>query len=494
MMMSDLLIQAMSAKQRGDLDRAKQLLSQAIVQNPHDEGAWMLMADVVDDVKLRRNCLERVLAINPANEAANIALTKLNTSPLGPVVRGERDKPIDTPKFEKTPPFTPPFTWSGEPEQFLALGDLTFPELPHDEEGSQQPETLPTFDWANDSEEPDETIEKIFDAVSKPELASEPPPAVEKNWLDDLRPKDESEPMSDEQQVREDPWLMELVGSEAEEIQTPKASPTAQSAPDIETPEPYEEPQEIVETPPATELNLDDFSVSSEPEWGLAAFTTEEQPASSIGEPDSLLWDNPHAKSDRLVIISHHSLIYANPAASDIPHIFGLFRENKMIRDLLGDEARMIKLETIDQMSADPKRANLFIDFKLDEKPATHELFFSSTQVRDEVLNAVRFRLGAGYKLSHHTVSLEDEILSPLAIFFLVAIIAGALLGGVPWLSSQPGFEQGTPQAILATLQGAIDSVGQVSIIAIAAVICLGCILWLVLNLRKPSDLIIIKR
>jgi hypothetical protein len=489
--MSDLLIQAMSAKQRGDLDRAKQLLSQAIVQNPHDEGAWMLMADVVDDVKLRRNCLERVLAINPDNEAANIALTKLNTSPLGPVVRGEREKPIDTPKYDKTPPFTPPFTWSGEPEQFLALGDLTFPEIPQDEEETQQPEILPTFDWANDSEEPDKTIEKIFDAVSKPEMASEPPPAAEKNWLDDLRPKDESEPLEEAEQPTEDPWLMELVGSEAEEIQTPKV-PLADQ--DIESAEPLEEPEPLEEMPSINETNSDDFSVSSELEWGLAAFATDDQTSSSIGEPDSLLWDNPHAKSDRLVILSHRSLIFANPAESDIPHIFGLFKENKMIRDLLGDDARMIKLETINQVSADPKKTNLIIDFTLDEKPAAHELFFSSTQVREEVMNALRFRLGAGYKLSHHTVSMEDKILSPLAIFFLVAIIAAALLGGVSLLSSQPGFDQGTPQEILATVQGAIDAVGQITIILIAAVICVVCILWLVRNLRKPSDLMVLKR
>lgn len=491
--MSDLLIQAMSAKQRGDLEHAKQLLSQAIVHNPHDEGAWMLMAEVVDDVKLRRNCLERVLAINPDNEAANLALTKLNTSPLGPVVRGEREKPIDTPTFEKTPPFTPPFTWSGEPEQFLALGDLTFPELPQDEEESQLPETLPTFDWATDSEEPDKTIEKIFDAVSKPELASEPPAPIEKNWLDDLRPKDDSEPTSEEEQVTEDPWLMELVGSEAEEIQAPKEPQAIPTSPDLQSPEVLEETQTTSESPAPTEKNMDDFSVSSEPEWGLAAFLTEEQATESVGEPDSLLWDNPYAKSDRMVILSHHSLIYANPSAADVPHILGLYKENKMIRDLLGDEARMIRLESIEQVSYDPKVSKIVIDFTLEEKPVRKELFFSSPEVRDEVMNALRFRLGAGYKLSHHTVSLEDKILSPLAIFFLVAIIVGALLGGVPLLSGLPGLEEGTPQAILATIQAYIDAIGQVTIIAVAGAICLGCILWLVINLRKPSELYVLK-
>ncbi|MFZ2097969.1 MAG: tetratricopeptide repeat protein [Anaerolineales bacterium] len=461
--MSDLLIQAMTAKQRGDIDLAKQLLSQAIVKNPHDEESWMLMADLMDDVKLRRNCLERVLAINPNNEAANLAMTKLNTSPLGPVVRGEREKPIDTPKFEKTPPFTPPFTWSGEPEQFLALGDLTFPDLPAEEE-QQLPETLPTFDWANDSPEPDKTIEKIFDAVSKPELASEPPPAKEKNWLDDLRPKDEMEGTTNGHQEIEDPWLKELVGSDAEEVQAP----------------PVENPT--------------DFSVSSEPEWGLAAFATDDEPSDASAELNSLLWNNPNAKTDRLVILGHHSLIYANPAESDMPHILGLFNENRMIRDLLGDQARMIKLESIDRVSADPKSSKLIIDFTLDEKPATRELIFSSPQVRDEVLNALKLRLGAGFKQSHRTVSMDDKILSPLAILILVAVLAAALLGGVPLLSSLPGFESGTPQAILASVQGFIDVIHPVTIILIAVAIALACVYWLVRNLRKPSDLVILKR
>jgi Tfp pilus assembly protein PilF len=57
--MADLLIQAMSAKENGDFKLAKQLLSQAIVQNPRSESAWMMMADVVGDPKLQRNCCPR---------------------------------------------------------------------------------------------------------------------------------------------------------------------------------------------------------------------------------------------------------------------------------------------------------------------------------------------------------------------------------------------------------------------------------------------------
>src|SRR4030042_2349733 len=162
--MSDLLQDAMSAEQRGDITLAKQLLSQALIQDPNNETAGMLMAEAVEDVRLRRNCLERVLAINPDNIFASTTLTKLDTSPLSPVTRGERDKPLTPPKIDKTPPFTPSFTWGSDQEQYLALGDLTYPDLP-EEQPVQPSETMPTFDWANESVDPDKTMEKLLNAI-----------------------------------------------------------------------------------------------------------------------------------------------------------------------------------------------------------------------------------------------------------------------------------------------------------------------------------------
>jgi hypothetical protein len=483
--MPDLLIQAMSAKENGDLKLAKQLLSQAIVQNPRSEGAWMLMADVVEDPKLRRNCLERVLAINPDNEGAASTLKKLSTAPLPPVIRIDRNKPVDTPTeppmAEKIPPFTPPFTWDGQPEQYLALGDLTFPELPI-EEGEKLPETPPTFDWTNESEEPDKTIDKIFEAVSKPELASEPPQQKESNWLDELRPSDDileaadsgkkpevkktegkqSEKKKAVEQKVEDPWLNELVGAEPEAVAEPRA------------------------------LTEDDFSVSAEPELGLEAFASDEKPSHSSAEADSRLWDNPHAKTDRLVILSHRSLIYANPADSDIPHILGLFNEKRMVRDLLGDKAHIIKLETVERIIANPKTAKLSLEYKPGEKVVNHELTFSSPQVRDEVLNALRLRLGAGFILSSHPISLEDKILTPILIIVLVALLTWVLLGGVPLLNRSRGPDAGEPPAFLASLLLFINQYGLV-IIIVAAAICIACLVWMVFNLRKPANDVVLR-
>ena len=173
--MSDILQEALSAIQRGDVPLAKQLLSQAVIQDPSNDNAWMMMSKVAEDVKSKRNYLERALAINPNNAEASTALTRLDTAPLSPVTRGERDKPIYQSNFDKIPPFTPPNTWGNDQEQFLAPPDLSTPDLPA-EQSIQSTETTPTFDWANNSEEPDRTIDQLFIAVSSPELASQPRP------------------------------------------------------------------------------------------------------------------------------------------------------------------------------------------------------------------------------------------------------------------------------------------------------------------------------
>ncbi len=479
--MNDLLIQAMSAKQKGDKILAKQLLSQSILQNPRDEAAWMLMAEVVEDVKQRKNCLEKVVAINPNNSAARQELARLSTTPLQPVIRGERNKPLDTPaeaaKQDKTPPFTPPFTWDDKPEQYLALGELTFPNLT-DEEETKLPETPPTFDWANESEEPDKTIDKIFEAVSKPELASEPPPQEESNWLNNLRPTEE---------IVETPVAAQPV--EEKKVEEKKAEEIKDS--DLWL-------QELVETDTTASeeqrpLTKDDFSVSAEPELGLRAFASADQLSAASEEPDSLLWDNPHARSDRLVILSYRSLIYAHPAESDMSHIIELFNEKRMVRDLLGENAHMIKLESIDRVTANPKAAHMVIEYKQNGKPVSHQLTFSSPQVRDEAFTALKFRMGADFKEHSSTVSMEDKILSPIAILVLLAVITWALFGGVPLLSTAPGFDTGSINEVLTSIHQTIDQYMVVWIL-LAVLIAAACVYWMVRNLRKPSSEVVLRR
>ena len=460
--MPDLLLQAMSAKHSGDSTLAKQLLSQALIQDPYNEAAWMLMSEVVEDIKLRRNCLERVLAINPDNTAASTALANLNTTPLSPITRGEREKPFNPPKVERTPPFTPPFTWDDSQEQYLALGDLTFSEEPGVVPEQPFKETLPTFDWATDSDEPDKTIQKIFNAISNPELASQPLPDTD---LSDFQPNpadSQAENTAETNSALEKKLLNELVG------------------PDEEAP-----PE------PAPEVK-EEFKVSTESQMGVAAFTAPE-PATETLTSDYLLWDNPKAKTDRLVILSNKSLILANPQPTDIPHILGLFTEKKMLRDLLGQNTRMIRLEAIKRLSTDPKTSKISITYQEEDKNFTHSLSLSSQTVRDEVMRAFQIRLGANSIETFHTFKLADKIVPPVVVLAILGFLAWFFLGGLPMLSAIPSTQPGPLQSILSALGDFVTLVGSINILLIFAFLGLLTLLWLFNNLRKPSQQVIVE-
>jgi hypothetical protein len=459
--MAGILLQAMEAHKNGNTNLARQLLAQALIQNPRDEGAWMLMSELVDDVKLKRNCLQRVLLINPQNSAASIALMKLDTSPLGPVIRGERYKPIVPSAAGKTPPFTPPFTWSGGDKQNQAPGDMTYPNL-EEEPAEQPPETPPSFDWAAESSEPDKTIDKIFEAVSNPELASQPLPDSDLSWVEEAKP------------------VAEAAGDEIAEK------------------EPAGEAGESAETPGAEEqaqpTSIQAFEVSAESEWGLGAFASAESTIEAESEPASFLWDNPKAKIDRMVILGFTSIIFANPAAGDVPHIIDLFNENKMVRDMLGKEAGVIKLESIQRLRAVPKSANLSIEYQEKGKTITHLLVFKDKQTRDEALEAIKLRLGAEFYAKTHTVSGMRRVGWPLVCALIVAIVGWGLTGGMSLLSRLQFFQTGTPLLIVYNIQYYVDLLGAYYVLAIAGIAILLCLLWLMVNLTKPAKLMIVEK
>ncbi len=72
-----LLEQAINALKAGDSARARDLLAQAIQQNPTDDRAWLWLSGAVTTDADRRRCLERALALNPRNQAARRGLALL---------------------------------------------------------------------------------------------------------------------------------------------------------------------------------------------------------------------------------------------------------------------------------------------------------------------------------------------------------------------------------------------------------------------------------
>jgi pimeloyl-ACP methyl ester carboxylesterase len=77
-MSANLVSQAAYLLQNGDRASACLLLAEALRQRPDDEQAWLWLSGAVESDKERLDCLQRVLAIDPGNQAALAGLQALS--------------------------------------------------------------------------------------------------------------------------------------------------------------------------------------------------------------------------------------------------------------------------------------------------------------------------------------------------------------------------------------------------------------------------------
>jgi hypothetical protein len=91
----------------GRLEDAKTSLLQYLRNNPNSEQAWLLMSYTVSDTAQQKDCLERVLRINPENAMARSKLTILSNPVPAPATASkpalprEAIFPLATPVVEK---------------------------------------------------------------------------------------------------------------------------------------------------------------------------------------------------------------------------------------------------------------------------------------------------------------------------------------------------------------------------------------------------------
>ncbi len=74
---SDPLTTATQLVKTGRLEQAKEVLSKFLMNNPSSEQGWLLMSFVLSDAAQQKDCLERVLRINPNNTVAQSRLAHL---------------------------------------------------------------------------------------------------------------------------------------------------------------------------------------------------------------------------------------------------------------------------------------------------------------------------------------------------------------------------------------------------------------------------------
>jgi hypothetical protein len=89
------LDEAIQAIQVGDRALGKRLLAQTLAADPRNVRAWVWMSEVADTEERRRECLQRVVTLEPQNQVARARLAQLdarNTARAAPQQRRARRK------------------------------------------------------------------------------------------------------------------------------------------------------------------------------------------------------------------------------------------------------------------------------------------------------------------------------------------------------------------------------------------------------------------
>src|SRR5512139_1066591 len=76
-MIDDGLNSAWLALKNGERNRARSILADILRSNSKHELAWYWLATCVDSIQQKKDCLSRVVALNPNNLQAKAALAKL---------------------------------------------------------------------------------------------------------------------------------------------------------------------------------------------------------------------------------------------------------------------------------------------------------------------------------------------------------------------------------------------------------------------------------
>jgi len=74
---------AIEAAKQGDKNKAIEFLKQVLNANPNDVDAWLVLAAVMDDPQRKRQCLRRVLTLDPVNMMAREELDEMDRAEMG---------------------------------------------------------------------------------------------------------------------------------------------------------------------------------------------------------------------------------------------------------------------------------------------------------------------------------------------------------------------------------------------------------------------------
>jgi len=107
--MHQLIQSAIDAAHQGDKNKAMGFIKEVLSANPNAVDAWLVLAAIVDEPQRKRQCLNRVLTLDPANQIAREELLDMDRASMGGI-----------------PPFIPEPAPDSQPKQQLEQSLLSY--------------------------------------------------------------------------------------------------------------------------------------------------------------------------------------------------------------------------------------------------------------------------------------------------------------------------------------------------------------------------------
>jgi hypothetical protein len=111
--MQPLVQSALDAANRGENNKALEFCKQALAADPNDVEAWLVVAAVVEQPERKRQCLNRVLSLDPTNQIAREELLEMDRAAMG-------GTPLSIPEPEQ-PTYAPASSYSDDPASTSAF-------------------------------------------------------------------------------------------------------------------------------------------------------------------------------------------------------------------------------------------------------------------------------------------------------------------------------------------------------------------------------------
>jgi hypothetical protein len=199
------------------------------------------------------------------------------------------------------------------------------------------------------------------------------------------------------------------------------------------------------------------------------------------------VWVNPRAALDRATLLFDDALVVANPSAEIAAQLPTKLAAGERLETLLGGKATVIPLSDIRTIRGKQGADDLDVSYTAQRKARMMNVGFADSATRDEVLDAVRHRMGEGFQLRVQELSPLQSAIKPFFILLVVTLFVVAGFVGALEIAAGAEYDISGRGAMLQRAYVSIVSLlGPVGVLVLGGLLVLALLVWFVRRVLNP--------